>query len=57
MTNPTHLKFNPDCMTVSDLKKCADTLRGLLIDYDRNKENWEEAGRSVAQFRNAFVID
>lgn len=57
MTNPTHLKFNPDCMTVSDLKKCADTLRGLLKDYDRNKENWEEAGRSVAQFRNAFVID
>ena len=57
MADKTILKFNPEGMTVKDLKICAETLRGLLADFDKFPDNWQEVGCRVAQFRNAFVIE
>jgi hypothetical protein len=70
MNAKTKLMFNPDCMTVKDLKKAAETLRGILQDYDRfasddpkeatpadGARHWESVGCAVAQVRNAFDLD
>lgn len=35
MRQKTKLPFNPDTMTVSDLKNCAHTLRSLLERYEQ----------------------
>lgn len=31
----THIAFNPDTMTVSELKYCASALASILDDFDR----------------------
>lgn len=52
----TQLAFNPDTMTVSDLKKCANTLRSLIQAHDQDPDNWEELGRQVAQYADAYEV-
>lgn len=65
----TKIKFNPDTMTVSDLKNCAQTLRDLLHAYDRGlcatpptaddatfAKMYEHVALRVAQVRDSFDI-
>jgi len=42
----TQIPFNPDTMTVSDLKKCAHTVRSLMEKY----EQLHQAGLSDTTF-------
>ncbi len=48
--------FNPDTMTVSDLKQCANTLRELLLQHNENGDDWGKTGIAVAQFADAFEV-
>lgn len=63
----TQLKFNPDTMTVSDVKLAARTLRGLMETYTRlaaeleagtvteaGMENWLAC--EVAQIADAYEV-
>lgn len=63
----TKIAFNPDTMTVSDLKSCAETLSRILQDFDRCCKNegyyvWDNLGSesfalSVLQVREAYELD
>jgi hypothetical protein len=37
--NPIELAFNPDTMTVRDMKAAVQCLRGILMDFDRMAES------------------
>jgi len=41
MSNKTILEFNPDCMTMHDVKLCAQILRDL-INRREQIENWQQ---------------
>ena len=57
------LKFNPDTMTVSDLKSCANTLRSLmekyhsLLDKDLSDESFvEEVYFQFLQYVDSYKV-
>ena len=50
------LTFNKDCMTVSDLKKAANTLEGILEYFDEFSDNPEEFVLRVLQVRNLYKL-
>ena len=64
---PTKIEWNPDTMTVSDLKRCAKTLGAILQEFDRhcNEEtnyDWDSEGAeavalTVLQIRKMFEVD
>ena len=49
-----HLKFNPDTMTVSDLKAAVGTLNSILQDFDAFSDMPEEFTNRVLQVRDAY---
>lgn len=51
------LAFNPDTMTVSDLKAAAKTLRSLMFDYTTFKDNPEEFTLRFAQIADFYEPD
>ena len=64
MDRKIKIEFNPDTMTVSDLKKCAQTLSGILRDFDgvlMEHRDWgpeqaEDFALRVLQVRDGFTI-
>lgn len=68
---PTELAFNPDVMTVRDVKAAVTTLKGIFRDFDRCQAVMEdeEAGPeeeakaayelwlAILQVRSAYKID
>lgn len=63
MKQKTKLPFNPDTMTVSDLKNCAHTLRSLLERYEQlansgmnDTEFAEELYCHVLQIDDAYEV-
>ena len=58
----TQLPFNPDCMTVSDIKQAAGTLRSIfqdieqVLDGEAIPERYEEFFVRVLQSRDAYDI-
>jgi len=57
MRDPIHIAFNPDTMTVRDLKACATTLRGLLQDFDRHYDDPEEFWSRFLQITDAYTVE
>jgi hypothetical protein len=55
--NPVKLPFNPNMMTVQEIKLAAHTLRGLLRDFDAFKDDPEEFALRVLQVRDSFDIN
>ena len=63
----TNIAFNPDTMTVSDLKRCAKTLSAILQEFDRhcNEEtnyDWDSEGAeaialTVLKIRKEYEVD
>lgn len=54
MSNANPIAFNPDTMTVSQVKKCAETLRAMfdLIDRDASPD---DIAVYLKQSRDYFV--
>jgi len=57
MRQPIHIAFNPDTMTVSDLKACATTLRTLLQDFERHGDDPEEFHSRFLQIVHAYKVE
>jgi len=57
MRNPIHIAFNPDTMTVRDLKACATTLRTLLQDFERHGDDPEEFRLRFLQITDAYTVE
>ena len=53
--NQIVIPFNPDTMTVSDLKACATALRGIMEDYARFHDDPEEMILRLAQIADRYV--
>ena len=51
------IAFNPDTMTVSDLKSCATALRGIMEDYERFGDDPQELALRIAQIADRYVVD
>lgn len=56
MRDKVTIPFNPDTMTLSDAKRCVQALRGILQEYQRNPDDWEAAGRAVAQVADSYEV-
>lgn len=54
--NKIELTFNKDSMSVSDLKKTASCLEGILEDFDRFKNDPEEFLLRVMQVRDFYKL-
>lgn len=58
------LAFNPDTMTVSDLKSCANTLRSIMQKYNQLEESRvndetfvEELYFTVLQYVDSYEVE
>lgn len=54
MSRCTEITFNKDQMTIKDLKKCAETLDGILQSFDQFKDDPEEFLLRVMQYRDFY---
>jgi len=52
----TKLEWNPDNMTVADLRNAAKTLRSIMESADNAGDDFERIGLAVAQYQDAYEV-